>query len=49
MTNILEVLPANSGLKIGVKIGEQIYIGIPGGAEIDSEFINKIEEDLKNG
>jgi hypothetical protein len=48
MTNILKVLPANSGLKIGVKIGDQIYIGIPGGAKIDSKLIKKIEGDLRN-
>jgi len=47
MIQIYNVLPNDSQVKaIGVKIGDQIYIGIPGGAEIETEFIKKIEEDL---
>ena len=50
MIRIEKVLPKDTNLKaIGIEINGEIYIGIPGGLEVDSEFINKVEEDLKNG
>jgi len=50
MIIIEKVLPKDTNLKaIGIEIDGEIYIGITGGAEVDSEFINKVEGDLENG
>ena len=48
MIRIEKALPKDTNIKaIGIEIDGEIYIGVTGGAEIDSEFINKVEGDLK--
>ena len=48
MIRIEKVLPKDTNIKaIGIEIDGEIYIWVTGGAEIDSEFIKKIEGDLK--
>jgi hypothetical protein len=50
LIKIEKIIPNSSEIKaVGIKIGEEIFIAIPQGTEIETEFIKKIEGDLNNG
>lgn len=50
MIRIEKALPKDTNIKaIGIEIDGEIYIMVPDSAKVTAGFINKVEEDLKNG
>jgi len=50
MITIQKIIPNNSKVKaIGIEIDGRKFIAVQEGSEVNAEFINKVEEGLKNG